>query len=56
MQNVGEKLKKARLEKGLSLDEVYRQTRIHLRVLEALEEDRAHNLLSFIYIVLLFCL
>lgn len=50
MQSVGEKLRKAREEKGLSLDDVYRQTRIHLRVLEALEQDRAHNFLSFIYI------
>ena len=50
MQSVGEKLKRARLEKGLSLDEVYKNTRVHSRVLEALEEDRAHNFLSLIYI------
>ena len=50
MQSVGEKLKKARLEKNLSLDEVYKQTKIHSRVLEALEQDRAHNFLSPVYI------
>lgn len=50
MQSVGEKLRKARLEKNTSLDEVYKQTKIYPRVLEALEQDRAHNFLSFIYI------
>lgn len=50
MQSVGEKLRKARLEKNLSLDEVYKQTRVHSGVLQALEEDRSHNFLSFIYI------
>jgi transcriptional regulator with XRE-family HTH domain len=50
MQSVGEKLKRARLEKSLSLDEVYKQTKIHIRVLEALEEDRAHNFLNLIYL------
>ena len=50
MQSVGEKLNKARLEKNVSLDEVYKQTKIYPRVLEALEQDRAHNFLSFIYI------
>lgn len=50
MQSVGEKLSKARLEKNVSLDEVYKQTKIYPRVLEALEQDRAHNFLSFIYI------
>lgn len=50
MQTVGEKLRKAREEKSLSLEEVYRQTKIHPRVLEGLEQDRAHNFLGFIYI------
>jgi len=49
-QSVGEKLRKARLEKGLSFDEVYKQTRIYPRVLEGLEQDRAHNFLSLLYI------
>lgn len=50
MQSVGEKLKQARIEQNLSLDEVYKQTKIHTHVLEALEQDLAHNLLSFVYI------
>jgi cytoskeletal protein RodZ len=50
IQSVGEKLKKARLERNISLDEAYKQTKIHSRVLEALEQDRAHTFLSFIYI------
>ncbi len=50
MQSVGEKLRDARLGKNLSLEEVYRVTKIHLPVLEALEQDRAHNFLSFVYI------
>lgn len=50
MQTVGTKLRQARLQQNLSLDEVYRQTKVHPHVLEALEEDRAHNFLSFIYI------
>jgi len=50
MQSVGEKLRDARLGKNLSLEEVYRATKIHPPVLEALEQDRAHNFLSFVYI------
>ncbi|MBN3038884.1 MAG: helix-turn-helix domain-containing protein [Candidatus Omnitrophica bacterium] len=50
MQSVGEKLKNARKQKNVSLEEVYRQTKIHPNVLQALEEDRAHNFLSLIYI------
>jgi len=50
MQTVGEKLKNARTQKNLTLDEVYKQTKIHSRVLQALEEDRAHNFLSPMYI------
>lgn len=49
MQSVGEKLKKARQEKRISLEEVYKDTKIHHNILQALEEDRAHNLLSPIY-------
>lgn len=50
MESVGEKLRQARLQKKLSFEEVYRRTRIHPQVLEALEQDRAHNFLSLIYI------
>ena len=38
-QSCGERLKKVRLEKGLSLEDVHKKTRIHLKVLEALEQD-----------------
>ena len=50
MQTTGEKLKKARLEKNISFEEIYKHTKIHTRVLKALEEDRAHNFLSHIYV------
>lgn len=40
MESLGARLKKIRLEKGLSLEEVHRQTKIHLNVLNAIEEDR----------------
>jgi cytoskeletal protein RodZ len=49
-QSIGEKLKKARLEKNVSLEEAYKQTRIHPHVLKGLEQDQAHNFLSRIYI------
>jgi cytoskeletal protein RodZ len=50
MESVGEKLRQARLQKKLSFEEVYRRTRVHPHVLEALEQDRAHNFLSHVYI------
>lgn len=50
MQSVGEKLRRARLEKNVSLEQVYKQTKIHPHVLEALEQDRAHNFLGSVYI------
>ncbi|MFC1631841.1 helix-turn-helix domain-containing protein [Candidatus Omnitrophota bacterium] len=50
MKTIGEKLRQARLEQNLTLEEVYRQTKVHPQVLEALEQDRAHNFLSFVYI------
>jgi cytoskeletal protein RodZ len=39
MESVGARLKQIRLEKGLSLEEVHKQTKIHLNVLKAIEED-----------------
>ncbi len=50
MQSVGEKLREERLKKQVSLDDVYKETKVHPRILEALEQDRAHNFLSPIYI------
>ena len=46
---IGERLKKLRLEKGLSLDEVCKKTKIHPKVLKAIEEDSFVNL-SPIYV------
>ncbi|MBI4436848.1 MAG: DUF4115 domain-containing protein [Candidatus Omnitrophica bacterium] len=50
MASVGAKLKKAREKKRLSLDEVSQKTRIHPKVLEAMEEDRAEQRLSKAYL------
>lgn len=50
MPSVGLKLKKAREKKRLSLEEVSRKTKIHLAVLQALEEDRADKTLSRVYV------
>lgn len=50
MQSVGEKLKKARLDKKLSLEQVYQQTKIQPKILEALEEDEAYESLSPVYL------
>ena len=39
MESLGEKLKNARLEKGLSFDQISRETNISIRYLEALETE-----------------
>jgi len=39
MESVGEKLKSTRIEKGLSLDQISRETNISIRYLEALETE-----------------
>lgn len=39
MESVGARLKKIRLQKGLSLEEVNKKTKIHLKILKAIEED-----------------
>jgi cytoskeletal protein RodZ len=49
MDSAGVELKKIRLEKGLSLEEVHKKTKIDLNILKALEEDSLINL-SPIYI------
>ncbi len=49
MEKIGERIKKIRLEKGLSLEEVHRKTKIHMNVLKAIEEDTLVNF-SPIYI------
>ncbi len=43
MESVGAKLKSVRLQKGLSLEEVHKKTRIHLNILKAIEEDSLVN-------------
>ncbi|MCK9603862.1 MAG: DUF4115 domain-containing protein [Candidatus Omnitrophica bacterium] len=49
MESVGKILKNLRLEKGLSLEEVQKKTKVHLNILKAIEEDNFINL-SPIYI------
>lgn len=44
MESIGARLKKIRLEKGLSLEEVQKQTKIHLNVLNAIEGDSISDL------------
>src|SRR4030042_228331 len=44
MESTGGTLKKIRLEKGLSLEEVHKKTKLHLNILRAIEED---SLLDF---------
>lgn len=44
MESTGAKLKKLRLEKGITLDEVHKKTKIHLDILKAIEEDSFINL------------
>jgi len=44
VDSVGARLKKLRLEKGLSLDEVNKKTKIHLKILKSIEEDNLINL------------
>ena len=44
METSGERLKKLRLEKGLSLEEVHKKTKIHLSILLAIEGDSLTHL------------
>jgi len=39
MESVGARLRKIRLEKGYSLEDAHKKTKIHLNILKALEED-----------------
>ncbi len=43
MEPAGLRLKKIRLEKGVSLEEVQKKTKIHLNILKAIEEDSLIN-------------
>ena len=44
LESVGAKLKKIRQEKGLSLEEVQKKTKVHLNILKAIEGDGLTNL------------
>lgn len=44
MERIGDRLKKIRLEKGLSLEEVHKRTKVHINVLRAIEDDSFVNL------------
>lgn len=44
MESAGARLKKIRLEKGLSLEEAHSKTKIRLNILKAIEEDSLINL------------
>ncbi len=39
IESMGQRLKKLRLEKGLSIEDVHKKTKIHLDILKAMEED-----------------
>lgn len=44
MESNGQRLKKLRLEKGLSLEEVQKKTKVHFNILKAIEGDSISNL------------
>jgi len=47
--SIGEKLRSARKEKGVSLEEANRITKIHLNILKALEEDKLEGVFGKTY-------
>ena len=49
-ETVGERLKKARERVGLSVEEVAKRTKMHARIVAALEEDQAVERLSPVYV------
>jgi len=44
MESAGTRLKKIRLEKGITLEEVHKKTKIHLDIIKAIEDDSLINL------------
>jgi cytoskeletal protein RodZ len=44
MESTGTRLKKIRLEKGITLEEVHKKTKIHLDIIKAIEDDSLINL------------
>lgn len=49
MASIGESLKNKRLEKKLSLEEISKRTKVQKKVLEALEQDKAEEMLGPVY-------
>jgi len=49
-ETIGERLHKARLKKKVTIDEAYRDTKIHPKILNALEADKYDDFLSPTYI------
>lgn len=49
-ETIGSRLKKARIKLDLTFDEVYKAIKIHPKILESLEEDRADPTIGEIYI------
>lgn len=43
METIGAKLKRIRLEKGLTLEDAHKRTKVHLNILKAIEEDSVVN-------------
>jgi len=50
METIGSRLRKAREKKGLSLEEAQKALKIHPKILMALEDNRASEFLSTVYI------
>jgi transcriptional regulator with XRE-family HTH domain len=44
MESVGKRLKKLRLEKGITIEEVHKKTKIHLDILRSIEDDSFVNI------------
>ncbi len=49
MPTIGERLRTAREAKGLALEDAHRQTKIHTRILQAMEQDRTSEVLETAY-------
>ncbi len=49
-ESVGSRLRNVREERGISLEDAHRSTKMHPRILEALEEDKLENILGETYV------
>jgi cytoskeletal protein RodZ len=50
IESIGARLNRARLRKKLTVDQVYKDIKIHPKIIAALEEDRYEEFMSSIYI------